>query len=86
MDTRHRRNQRADGVRRDRPGGVVIVDWMKALMAARHACSCPQPIPGVTRGRVNPACPRHGWEGDPVAEEGRSIVENDAIQAEYRDG
>lgn len=58
-------------------------DWRKNLMAARHACCCSQPIPGVTRGRVNPACPEHGWEGDEDAAEGRSIVEWDAIKAEF---
>lgn len=31
-----------------------------AVPDRKHACSCPDPIPGVTRGRVSPACPEHG--------------------------
>lgn len=29
------------------------------------------------------SCPLHGWKGDQVAEEGRNIMENDAIQREH---
>lgn len=28
------------------------------------------------------SCPLHGWEQDSIVAEGRSIIENDAIQAE----
>lgn len=47
-------------------------------------CSCRLAIPGVLPDRADPACPVHGWVGDKDAEDGRSIVENDAIQAEHR--
>lgn len=61
--------------------------WKRDIFCGRpHACTCRDEIPGVQRGRTSPSCPEHGWEGDPVAEEGRSIIENDAILTEHRDG
>ncbi len=60
--------------------------WKRDLFATRQAgrCQCEPGIPGVLSERHARDCPVHPWAGDPVAEEGGSIVENDAIQAEHR--
>jgi len=56
------------------------VDLFRAGMAERRAPVCTCRSHDYTRS----TCPAHGWIGDKDAEEGRSIIENDAIQGEHR--